>query len=522
MEVRKYFRFIKRWWWLCILGAIIPATISYYSIRRKPSVYTAMATLMVGTALQTPNPDPGQIRTSTTLAEAYAEVVKLRPITEAVVNKLGLERAPAVLAAQIETHVDYRAHLLKIVVSDTNPRAAALLANALAEELILQSPTSLEGRTVQQAFVKKQLDDLEKRIVKVQGELKELKEAIIELTSAVEIMDTQQRLQSLETVLTTYQSTYAALLQSYAGHSSPNTLRIVEQAVAPSRPISSKARLVVLVAAMAGLGLSLGTASLIEYLDNTLKWEEMVEQNLFPDLPILGGIARIQTRNGALITETDPHSVEAEAIRQLKASIFLGSSSEPLETLLITSPEPREGKSFATANLGTAFAAGGKRVIIIDGDMRNPSLHEIFDLPNVFGLAELLDGGEETQQKRLSRALQKTGIDNLYLISSGKLPLDPVSLLVSPRLGELLRELKRYVDVILIDSPPGLVAPDAAVLASVVDGTVLVVRNGFTTRQAVAEVKERLARQEGTRILGLVFNQVRSMNGYSHYYRYRS
>lgn len=519
MELQIYFKLIKRWWWLLIIGAVIPAAISYRETLRQPPLYQAEVTLMVGTSLQVPNPDPNQIRISDTLADAYSVMVKRRPITEAVINKLGLERTPEDLASQITTQVNDQAQLLEITVTDTNPRAAALIANSLAEELILRSPTSAEGRPEHQTFVKKQLDDLQAKIVKVQGDIEDLKGSLVNLTSAAEIMDAQQRIQGMETVLATYQSTYASLLQSYISNSSPNILRIVEEAVEPKRPISRRVPMIVLVAAMAGLGLSLGAISLMEYLDKTLNWEEMRDKNLFPDLPTLGGIAKVWTKKGSLITELAPLSPEAEAIRQLRTNIFLSSSDKPLETILITSPEPRDGKSFATANLGTALAAGGKRVIIIDGDMRNPSLHEIFDLPNVFGLAELLDG-EGIKQEQLSRALQETSIKELYFISSGRQPLDPASLLVSPRLSELLGELKKYADVILIDSPPSLVAPDAAILANVVDGTVLVIRNGLTTKQAVTKAKENLVKQKGAKILGLVFNQVRSMNSYSHYYHY--
>ncbi|MFB0545565.1 MAG: hypothetical protein ACETWB_01525, partial [Anaerolineae bacterium] len=319
MELRKYFKLVKRWWWLLVIGAIIPAVISYRGTLHQPRLYQAKVTLMVGTSLQAPNPDPGQIRMSGTLAEAYAVMVTRLPITEAVVKRLGLGRTPEQLASQITVQVNNQAQLLEITVTDTNPRATVLIANALAEELILQSPTSKEGETAQQAFVKNQLDELQGKVVKVQGDIEELKESLVNLTSAAEIMDAQQRIQGLETVLMTYQSTYASLLQSYIG-SSPNILRIIEPAVEPSRPISSRARLIVLVAAMAGLGLSLGAASLIEYLDNTLNWEEMAEENLFLDLPILGGIAKVRTKKGSLITESDPYSLEAEAIRQLRTN----------------------------------------------------------------------------------------------------------------------------------------------------------------------------------------------------------
>jgi capsular polysaccharide biosynthesis protein len=128
MELRRYFNMIKRWWWLLVVGTIIPMGISYYFVSRQPVLYQAKVTLMVGTTPQQPRPDPS----------LYPPLVKRRPITEAVIQRLNLERSPEELAEQITAWIIPQTTLLEIMVTDTNPQAAALIANALADELIKQ------------------------------------------------------------------------------------------------------------------------------------------------------------------------------------------------------------------------------------------------------------------------------------------------------------------------------------------------------------------------------------------------
>jgi uncharacterized protein involved in exopolysaccharide biosynthesis len=141
-EIRKYLKLIKRWWWLLVVSVVIPMAGSYYFAAQQPDLYLVKATLMVGTGLQNPNPDQWQLSLSNTLAYAYAELVKQSPVTGAVIERLGLEMTPDALAARIGTRIYSGAKLLEIQVTDSNPEAAALIANALADELVRRSPAS--------------------------------------------------------------------------------------------------------------------------------------------------------------------------------------------------------------------------------------------------------------------------------------------------------------------------------------------------------------------------------------------
>ncbi|HID63880.1 MAG TPA: hypothetical protein EYP49_14260, partial [Anaerolineae bacterium] len=256
-NVRQYLRLIRRWWWLLVVGAVIPMVVSYYFASQQPDLYQAKATIMVGTGLQNPDPDPRQISLGNALATAYAELVKQGPVVEAVIERLGLRRTPGQLAAQIGTRTYSGAQLLEIQVTDTNPEAAALIANALADELIRRSPASGGNDPAQQEFIRNQLEELQAKIGSVGEQINELTASLSELTSAAEIQETRGQIAALEEVRATYQTTYANLLDSYRAES-PNVLLLFDPAVAPHRPISSKTKLIVAVAGAAGLGLALG------------------------------------------------------------------------------------------------------------------------------------------------------------------------------------------------------------------------------------------------------------------------
>jgi len=195
MELRRYFKVIKRWWWLLIVGMIIPTSISYRFLSQQPALYQAKVTLMVGTDLQQPSLDPDTWGIARNLAQVYAELVKLRPITQAVIQRLNLEKSPEELVVQITAGVIHpEAQLLEIMVTDTSPQAAALIANALADELIRQSTGSDPEIQQRRARVQEQLAELEETIANTEEQIKELEDSLANAISADEIEETRGRL----------------------------------------------------------------------------------------------------------------------------------------------------------------------------------------------------------------------------------------------------------------------------------------------------------------------------------------
>jgi len=514
MEIRKYLRLVMRWWWLLAVSAVLPMAVSYYFVSKQPDLYQAKATVMVGANLfQNANPDPWQMNLSNTLAAAYAELVRQGPVTEAVIERLGLERSPEQLAAQIVTGIRSGAQLLEIYVTDTNPEAAALIANALADELIRRGPASGGSDPQQQEFIRTQLEGLQAKIKSVGEEVDGLIASLSELTSAVEIEDAQDRISALEQVKTMYQTAYADLLGSYRAES-PNVLSLFEPATVPQWPVPSKTKLIVAMAGAAGLGLAVVAIVLMQYMDTSLSWEGEGVRSVL-DLPVLGAVPQISRKRARLTAS--PLGPLAEAVRAVRANIFLIRPDRPFRTLLLTSPGSSEGKGFILTHLALVLASAGSRVIVVDADMRRPSLHELFDRPNAVGLSDVFRDGTLDGKNFPSLPLQETDFDHIRLLSAGPPPADPVTLLTSPRLAALLDFLRDCGDVVLLDSPPVLGPPDATILATLAEGTILVASAGFTKRELIQQARDQLCAQQGVNLLGLAINRVKPRRNYYYY-----
>lgn len=196
-----------------------------------------------------------------------------------------------------------------------------------------------------------------------------------------------------------------------------------------------------------------------------------------------------------LITLTDPRSPASEAYRTLRTNLSFYSLDEPLRTLVVTSPAANEGKSVTVANLAVTMAQGGRRTILMDCDLRRPSLHTLFGLDNDTGLTTLiLDESQEAP-------LQPTGVDNLWLLPSGPQPPNPADLLGSRQVERVLESLLQRADILLIDAPPVLGFSDAVILGARADGVLLVLRSGKTRREDAEQAKAQLERANA-RIVG--------------------
>ncbi|HEY65999.1 MAG TPA: CpsD/CapB family tyrosine-protein kinase [Caldilineae bacterium] len=204
-----------------------------------------------------------------------------------------------------------------------------------------------------------------------------------------------------------------------------------------------------------------------------------------------------------LITVTDPRSPVAEAYRSLRTNLEFSSLDHPLHTLLVTSPGPDEGKSTTLANLAVTTAQTGRRVIVVDCDLRRPRQHEIFGVSNGTGLTTMV-----RDEAALTRPpLQKTQVAGLWVLPSGPLPPNPAELLASQRMSQVIERLMQSADLVLFDAPPVIAVTDAAVLASKLDGVLLVINAGSTKRQYALRAKEILERVNA-RLIGAVLNNV--------------
>lgn len=214
-----------------------------------------------------------------------------------------------------------------------------------------------------------------------------------------------------------------------------------------------------------------------------------------------------------LITLREPRSVAAEAYRTLRTNLtFFAALDRPVETLVVTSAGPGEGKSEVLANLAVTMAQGERRTILVDADLRRPSLHEMFAVSNERGLTTMILETEAVQDP----PLLDVGVENLQLMPSGPLPPNPADILGSGKMEQVIGALKERADIILFDAPPVVAVTDAAVLGTKVDGVLLVVSAGRTRRDHAERAKELLERVH-VRILGAVLNETRlgaTLSGY--------
>jgi capsular exopolysaccharide synthesis family protein len=213
-----------------------------------------------------------------------------------------------------------------------------------------------------------------------------------------------------------------------------------------------------------------------------------------------------------LITLSDPRSPAAEAYRTLRTNLYFSSLDQALETLVVTSAAPGDGKSTTLSNLAVTMAQGEKRAILVDADLRRPSLHTYFGISNNLGLTTMAVDDDALADP----PLVATAVDNLWLLPSGPLPPNPAEILGSRRMEEIIANLKSRADIVLFDAPPIIAVTDAAVLATKVDGVLLVIRAGKTRREHAARAKE-LLEKVNVRLVGAVLSDAppdQSLGGY--------
>jgi capsular exopolysaccharide synthesis family protein len=289
---------------------------------------------------------------------------------------------------------------------------------------------------------------------------------------------------------------------------------VLDRATVPTDPVSPQPVRNILIALALGLAAGIGLILLVERLDVTVKQATEVEKL---GLPSLGSVPTLDIPRDVLYLEQDPQGLGGEAFRKLRTSLgFLGVEL-PLRTVLVTSPGPTEGKTTIALNLASAFAFGGLRTLLIEGDLRRPSLHLMFGMRGTKGLTTAIVG-----QVTPAEAVTSTDVPNLSVMLAGAIPPNPVELLGSEQMSDLLDHLKKQYDVLIIDSPPLIPVADPAVLASRCDGVVLVARSGKTDRRRLADSAQIIERVGG-RLLGIVLNFVRRGDddadyGYSYQY----
>jgi polysaccharide biosynthesis transport protein len=315
-----------------------------------------------------------------------------------------------------------------------------------------------------------------------------------------------------------------------------NNIHVVDPARPQRNPFSPNKPLNLSLALAIGLLFSVGLAFFIEHLDNSIKTPDDLDR--FIKLPALGIIpsmaSLLPTRyrkqlaassggNGSkgaipvnaveLISYQDTKSLMAEAYRNLRTSVLLSSGSgRPPKLLVVTSSQPKEGKTTTAVNFAITLAQTGEKVILLDCDMRNPRVHRAMNLENAGGMSAFLSGNSD-----LSSLIQQTDIPNLFAVTAGRVPPNPAELLGSPRMKQGLLLLNEYFNYVVIDTPPVLAVTDARILGPLADGVILVIKGGETPKEAVKRTK-RLLQEVHAHVIGTLLNNVDVHSADYYYY----
>ncbi len=521
MDLRIYLNIIRKWFWLVALIAILVGGLSYFYNNRQTKIYQATAKVFIEQARSTTQrTDYTDIITSERLARTYSAMLQDWPTLDAAAIKLGYEQGYSHLQKAYTTSVSVspirETQLIDIVVESSDPSLAVDLANMLPGVFMERT------RQRQQETFAGTRTELQDELAKAEEDLETNEYLLNQLSDTPENRNERERLGRL---VARYQTAYNNLSKSLtdlrlAEAQAVDTLSLTTPATPNTSPVRPRTLFNTLLALILGALSGLGLAFLIEYMDDTVKTPDEVRE--ITSLPTLGTVVLLTgtSADERLVSRIAPKSGGAEAYRVLRTNLQFSSLDKPLTTLICTSSQPGEGKSTTIINLAYVLAQTDKRVILVDADMRRPSVHRMLRMPNNVGLSTaLLDKVRDP-----GVYLQDTDLPNLRIMTTGPLPPNPAEMLGSSRMQEMLQILKKEADIVLFDAPPVLAVADTSILAPQMDGTLMIVWAGKTSGNLLAQAVERLE-SVGVKPLGMVLNKLtqrKSGHYYGSYYYYYS
>ena len=477
-------------------------------------------------------------------------IVSLDPKSNMVMKQL--EELNSALATARATRISKEA-IYQQAVSGNKSNLNQILNNELIQ-LLQQKYTLLESEYQDLSITFKaeypKMKQLKARMDKIQGQIELEKEKIvaaikndyetsmktqlslemsteIQKQKAIDLNDKATQYKIIEREVNTNKSIYQSLLQrakeieASVGAAVTN-MQVVDRARVPIYPYKPKVALNFLLGMVLGLFGGIGVAFLLEYMDNTIKNpDELATRYHIPILGLIPFDKGKDTSREVMATKyfNDPRAPISESIRTAMTSIDLSAAGRPPKSILITSILPSAGKSTISCNMALSYLSAGDKCLLIDVDLRKPSLHKVFKTASRSkGLSSVLTGLEKLQD-----VIHKTEYEGLHFISSGPLPPNPAELISSRRMRELLKVASKHYDHVILDSPPYQGFAELLVLANMVDGTILVTVEGDTPREGVSHFRKSLLNIGGN-ILGSIMNKTGQKKGYGSYggYKYYS
>ncbi len=526
--------FTRRWLWLFAVVAVVAAAASYVVSTQLPRVYEGTAKLLVTPAQSGIGANYNDILTAERLTRTYSQVLVTRPIVEAAIAQAGLDLDYQHAIALLDVTPIKDTQLIQVTARASTPDQAASFANQLTVVFVRQTQASQSSRfAASEESLARQVDGLARDIA-------DHSQRIDAARADPQAGASDTTLLRLQSELSQLQQSYSAAVRSLedlrvAEARSIDLLQVVEPAAPNPIPVAPRTLVNVILATLMGLLVAGAVALAIDRLDDRLTTPERLTR--LTGLHPLGTIQLAADGPPKPLDLVAPTAANADlgyasngtadSFQLLRANLQFAAVEEPFRRLLITSASAEEGKTTAASNLAVVMAQAGQRVLLVDADLRRPSVHSTFGLSNRHGLTTLLMKQttpsipplvEGMDLRKLEGSIQNTPVPGLWVVPSGPLPPNPGELLASRRMRALLDTLSDAVDLVVIDSPPVLPVSDPAVLAGLVDGVVVIVNARGTRGHQATHAVETL-RKAGGHVLGAVLNRVATRRaGYSYSY----
>jgi capsular exopolysaccharide synthesis family protein len=500
IELRHLLHTARRWWWLLPVLPILFAGLGVSLANRQADQYSATATILVAPNGTTSTTDYNAILTAQSLTTTYAALILTTPILQGVIDSLGLDMSTGALHEEVSVQPSATIQQIKINVNDPSPQRAADIANAVMDAFIarLQSDSAQTtndlrfevDRQVEQ--LNTQLGDLEDQIA-VQDNLGTASNVIDTMTASADQLRTLlARLTQLQTTLSNNSLDTATSATQW------------QRATPASTPFAPRPSVNLIFGVIAGMVATAGLIVLLASLDNTVKTSLEGRDNVgLPVIATLSKISRLGYGRRRVFVITAPNTSATEEIRLLRTNLeyVMRSAESPL--IGITSPGTGDGKSTLAANLSASLALAGYRTLLLDADLRRPKQHEIFQLQNVVGAKQVLEG-----EAVWSEAVRSNVVPNLSILTSGGHANNASDLLSVGRMDAILSDLKSTYQFVIVDLPPALGLSDAQIVSADLDGVLIAARSGKTQIGELRSTVDAL-RQSGAHPLGVTITAAR-------------